>query len=186
MLTRLAEKQAAVRTQIKDEQEMLERGYNRITEHLLAQTKPEITPESEPELDEDLTETTPFLEALLFARVMIKCSRHTHEDLDSILKYIRIAVLMLGYDRIPVKEVRRRHLITLLNKCGEIKLSWRKHLLAENPGKKIKESWTSATFNKYRTHLSMVYRQLLKMEAVDSNLCEAIDLEKYIKKARKH
>ncbi|RXK82891.1 hypothetical protein [Filimonas effusa] len=54
MLTRLAEKQAAVRIQLKDEQDMLDRGYNPITGSYHENTSLLAIQESEQEIEEDL------------------------------------------------------------------------------------------------------------------------------------
>ncbi|WP_164974129.1 hypothetical protein [Filimonas effusa] len=54
MLTRLAEKQAAVRSQLKDEVDWIERGYNRITESFPAITEPEMTAEPKIQLEDGI------------------------------------------------------------------------------------------------------------------------------------
>jgi site-specific recombinase XerD len=84
----------------------------------------------------------------------------------------------------PVKEIRRKHLMKVFEKCKEVKLAIRKKLQTAKPGKIIQANWTANTFNQYRSHLSMVYKQMVTVEAVDANLCDGIPKEKHTKKIR--
>ncbi len=185
----LAEKQDAVRTVLKDEIELIvQKGYNPVTKTYYNQEQfPEQEtvnlPDPGSELYfsevEDLTQKTPFIEALYFALPEIKCVSATHIDIASVLKYVRIGAMLLGLDRLPVGQIKRKNIIAIFKKVGEVKLQLRKKLQEANPDKTIKENWTANTFNQYRSHLQMVFKALVKLEVIEINIIEGIDKEKH-------
>ena len=74
------------------------------------------------------------------------------DDLLSNLKFIKPAIEQLRMQDLPVKDVRRRHIVMILDRCG-----------------KNKDIWTAATYNRYRRNLSCIFRELVKIEAIEHN-----------------
>ncbi|MBC7947750.1 MAG: hypothetical protein H7Y42_07710 [Chitinophagaceae bacterium] len=102
----------------------------------------------------------PFLEALTEAQKRLKSGRRTKECLRTIMNYLPKAAQVIGLAMVPISRVRRKDLVLLLEKCGQ-----------------IKKTWSANSFNFYRAHLMMLYKVLLKYEAVELNLVEGIDKE---------
>lgn len=167
-----AEKRAAVQVIIKDELDLIQNQcYNHVTKSF-----PEETDIA------GISEYTPFCKALGFAASMVKGAESTMSDLRSCLGYILKAATALQYDLKTVGEIKRKHLIVLLNRCGEIKRQT--DIPIGKTGRTKKGKWTANTFNQYRANLSMLYRQLVKLDAVEANYVELIDREKSIKRIR--
>ncbi|RFM30012.1 tyrosine-type recombinase/integrase [Deminuibacter soli] len=170
---------------LDDEIKRLQQGLNRITDKYVEPVLPaDEIPELEPQLEEDLTEHTPFISALYFALPQVKCVRSTQIDIESVLKYVRISAMILGIADMPISQVKRKHIVKIFEKTKEMKLAIRRKLQAESPGNTIKENWTANTFNYYRAHLSMVFKRLFKIEVIETNVVEGIDKEKAVEKIR--
>ena len=168
--TALAKKQA-VEMLMADEIDLIKnQGYNRITETYSIH------------VENDFSEHTPFCEALDFAFTKVEAEPATIIDLKSCLNYLKKAAVKLSYDRAPVGEVKRRHLMQLLEKCGEIKKN--SVIVIGKKGQTRAGVWTANTYNQYRSNLSMLYKRLVKMELVDSNIVEGIDKQKSVIKIR--
>ncbi|TDH19777.1 hypothetical protein EXU57_22210 [Segetibacter sp. 3557_3] len=78
------------------------------------------------------------VDALTYTVGKLVCSKHTQEDLKSVLKYVIKAAKFLQLDFLPIDQVKRKHVKLILEKCGE-----------------IKPRWSPNTFNSYRAYLSM-------------------------------
>lgn len=137
---------------------------------------------SEEDESSEISEHTPFNAALDFAFKKVKGADSTISDLKGCLKYFKLASCKLHYDRIPVMQIKRRQLIRLLEVTGEVKTET--DIPLGKTGKTKKGTWTSYTYNKYRSNLSMLYRQLNKVQVVPANLVDDIDKEKTVKRIR--
>lgn len=151
----LSERRAITKTLLDDELDKLKnRGYNPITGQIN-------------ESDEDDNEyvihpNTPFATALTEAHKNFQGEKDTKADLKSSLKYIKMSISLLRYDYKPIKEVKRRHIVRVLENCAN-----------------IKEIWNNNQFNHYRSAFLMLYRVLVKVDAVDSNIIHNIEIKKY-------
>ena len=169
----LHEKQAAVHALMADELRMLkDEGLNRITGIFKL------------EKENDVTTYTPFIEALNYAFEHIKVSAAYKIDIKSCLKYITLAAMELYFDRYPLRDIRRKQLLLLLEKTGEIKKAELEKKRKANTKKILPEAWSANTFNYYRSSLGVLYKYLISMEAVDSNVALSIEKEAKIKKIR--
>ena len=154
----LSERRDAVKKLMENELALLKQEeYNPI-----AKTRKEVQPESH-----ELAPQTPFIKALTLAMSAMKCEHHTLEDVRSVLKYVAIAAQQLSFDLLPVVEIRRKHIRQLLDHCG-----------------KIKKKWSANTFNYYRAYLSLVFRELVELEAIEYNPVKEIAKRKTTKKLR--
>jgi integrase len=111
--------------------------------------------------------STPFIKALQESIKHMDADKNSKEVATSVVKYIGQAAAQLRYDYKPISEIRRRHLVALLQRCG-----------------KIKTTWTANTFNAYRANLMMCYKVLIEMETVDINPMRDIGKKSWVKKIR--
>lgn len=169
----LKQKQDAVRILIEEELDQLEhKGYNPITKtYSISQHEIEIS------------EYTPFLQALNYAKDKMKVSPATMIDINSCLKYFSEAAKQLKYDLMPIGQIRRRHLKHLLDRTGKIKLST-PVVISTKTGKTKLGTWTANTFNQYKAHLSMLFGELLEYDAVETNWVRDIKKQKSEKRIR--
>ena len=83
-------------------------------------------------------------------------------DIKSTLKFIQKAIAELRLENLPIKNIRRRHAVMILDQCG-----------------KTKETWTASTYNRYRKNLGRLFRELIKVEAMELQpVDEFIELKK--------
>ncbi len=165
------EKREATQALIDDEVNLiLHQGYNRITKTYSTRNS------------EEVTEDSPFNIALDYAYSKVHAEESTMTDLKSCLNYLKQAATKLMYANTPVKDIKRKHLIQLLDTCGEIKVNT--IIPIGKKGKTKKGIWTANTYNQYRSNLSMLYKRLLKFELVEANYVENIDKRKSTKKIR--
>jgi len=138
-----------------EEQKLYQYGYNPISKTYLR--KPARVPDliiSAPILEE----TKPFVAALDYAYTLLDVDHHTLLCVKSCLKYLIPSISYLGFDQLPVQEVRRKHIKLVMNHCKESrKLSPR--------------NW-----NAYRSYLMMLFEALCEVEMVEFN--PAKDLKK--------
>jgi hypothetical protein len=171
----LKAKQDAVRTLMDYELDLLKnKGYNKITKSYYV----------DPSGDVEISDHTPFLEALNYSYDNLKLPGTSKIDIKSCLKYISQAAELLRYDRIPLKDIKVKHIILVLEKTGQIK----KKLLEEkrklHPLKKYPDAWTANTFNYYRTSLGILFKPLVKLQIKEFNIAYMVEKEKKIVKIR--
>lgn len=95
---------------------------------------------------------TPFLQALKEAETRISGSKSTKRDLQSMINFVTIAAKQLGLFNTPVNTISRKHI---------------KMVLMQIEANQEKES--AHRFNKIRTYLMMLFKELIELEAVDTN-----------------
>lgn len=156
----LTDRRKATEEIISIEKEKLQQGYNPILDRFVTQ---EVT------LIPELSPSTPFIEALTKAMQEKECAPSTRIDLKSVLKYVTIASNVLGYSKIPISEVKRGHIRSILKQLAIIK----------------KDKWTDNNYNFYRAHIGMLYSELVEWEAVEYNPIDKISKAKGIVKIEK-
>lgn len=119
----------------------LKSGYNPIT----YQTIPEFDTGSA------ILPTTPFIKALTEAADLLKCAKATVTNVKNVIGTLTVYAIELRIDNIPVCSVRRAHIKQLL----EFALKRRE--------------LSASSYNHYRAYLMMLFRELLEVEAVDTN-----------------
>lgn len=119
------------------------------------------------EIEYEIYPDTPFVKAIEKAREKLSCSNNTKIDIKSTIKFIAIAAKQLRIDTSPIKDIRRRHVKKLLERC------------AENS-----QRWSSNTFNAYRKNLGILFNELIELEATEINPVRDIKKQKVIKKVR--
>lgn len=154
----LTERRMVVKQIIEDEYYRLkELGYNPFTGLLLTPA------ENEYEIHPD----TGLAKALEAAKEKLTVSEPVKRDMKAALKVINKAALQLHYDRLPISKTSIRHLVRLMEKCGEL-----------NP------KWSARRHNMYRSYLIMLFKRLVKLEAVPANPAYELDRMPEVKKIR--
>ncbi len=115
----------------------------------------------------EILPSTPFIEALYQVFKTLKYDKTTLSDLKGILKGVNLAATELRINNIPVSEIRRRHIKMILEYCPEI----------------IK-GWSAKRFNRYRAYLSILFKELVELETIESNPIREISKQKITKVAR--
>lgn len=122
------------------------------------------------EIDEPLFEinlTTPLFIALEWARVNATVVDRMKKDIKSQLKFLHEAGSQLNYLRLPIGEVRKKHIVFLLKQV-----------------EKNRPIWNNARFNKYRANLQSLFKVLLGIDAVESNIITPIPIKPVVTKIR--
>lgn len=155
-LTTLKEKQDYVNDTINYETDLIKvRGWNHITESF------SVVMESE------LSGATPVAQALEHAFKKVQAEPNTLTGIEGVLKRVIKATRALHFDRLPISDIRRRHLKIILDKVGE-----------------STTRWTNNNFNHFRKYLSIIFSELLEMEAIDTNPIRDLKKKKVIRKVR--
>lgn len=128
---------------------MLEEGYNPIEQRYSTNKESLTVPQA---LD------------LAFSR--LQCGAKTNNNIRCALIHIKRVITVLGMHSLPIRDVRRKDLIFILDKIGE-----------------TKGGWTAPNFNHYRTHLIMLFNELKQLELTEIDLSK-IRRMKEIKKIR--
>lgn len=163
----LAKRQAATRILIEGELERLDKKlFNPITGKYHVVT----------ERIEDIIPSTPFIQALEKAAALITCVPRMMEDIICVIKKIESAAAKLfdqtlhkPYLILKISQVSRKHIVYIFEQCKK-----------DNPGFSVHRQ------NRYRSYLMMLYKQLVKVEAVEHNPINDIPVEKgTVKKVKK-
>ncbi len=113
--------------------------------------------------DYEIHPNTPLIEAWRLAYEKRKVSKGVKRDFRSVRKYAEVAAKNLKIDAMPIKEVRRRHMKSLLDQLGIVK----------------RDTWTANNYNFYRSHLSMLFNELCQWEAIENNPMDKITKMKH-------
>lgn len=156
-LETVKEKQEMVKVTLKGELTLLKNGYNPIKDGSESRdVKSDIQPE------------TFFIPALRQTLEKLSCVHSTKLDIKSTLKYIEMAAIDLNYNYAQIKDIRRKHIKRILERCAE-----------------TKEKWTDNTFNAYRKNLGILFRELVEMEAMETNIIRDLRKKKTIRKIKR-
>lgn len=160
----LRDRQSLVRALLERETELIDtEGFNPITGKYMKEA-----------VEGDISELTHFIPALQGVFNMLNIVPQMKLEVKSALKYITKAAgklfdnnLQRQYTDLRIGQVRRKHLIYILQQCKE-----------DNP------MFSNYRKNKYRGFLLMLFKRLLILEAVDSNPAMDIPIEKHVYKKR--
>lgn len=155
----LVKRQAATKVLLADEMEKVdEKLYNPITGKYHVNT----------ERIEVIIPETPFIDALMKAAAMIHCVPRMMEDIVCVIKRIEAAACKLydqawqkPYVALKICQVSRRHIVYIFEQC-----------------KKDNDKFSIHRQNRYRAYLMILYKQLVKLEAVEHNPITDIPVEK--------
>ena len=154
----LSEKRDAVKILIEDELDLIQnKGYNRISNRFLFDQNNYDT----------INPSTPFIEALELALKSITIESATRKDIDNVLKYIKTAIEHLQFDRLFIKDIRKKHIKIILEEC-----------------KKLKSYWSESLFNNYRKYLQILFNEIAEFDAIEFNPINGIKKKKVLKKIR--
>jgi integrase len=154
----LATRRRVVKGLLENEKKNLLNGYNAILNKFVEANELEISP------------AAPFLTALDKVYKLLPATKAKNE-VRKALVYIRIAIIQLRYDGLPIGEVRRRHIVAILEK------------ISRNKEEAASKPWGASSFNHYRSYFIMLFKQLDICEAAELNL-EKVPMRKGIKKRR--
>lgn len=115
----------------------------------------------------EITEHSPFLDALNWAFSNITVSNTTKNDIKYILKAFSISLLALRLDKIAIGTVRKRQIRFVIDDI-----------------QKRDGLFSAHKFNKYRDHLSILFKELCEYDAVETNIVLGISKKKTIKNIR--
>ena len=115
----------------------------------------------------EIPPTTTFIVALRLAEKRIIAAPSTKRDLRSTLNFIAISAEKLNYTNLHISEVSRKHIKNLLFYIDTI------------------NGESTHRYNKLRSYLMMIYKELVELEAVDYNPLKDISKKKGIQKLRK-
>lgn len=130
-------------------------GYNPITK---SNNGPEI--DFEPEISPETT----ICEAVEMARKKITGEKSTLTDLKTSAKYFNKSCRQLRYHILRISDIKRRHIYNIL----------------EN--QQNQNNYTNERYNKIRAYMHMIFKQLVKCDAIEYNLISDIDKKKETKK----
>lgn len=132
-------------------------GYNPITKK---KNGPEI------ELDFDIHPETTVCEAVEKARKKINGEDSTLSDLKTATKYFNISCRQLRYHPLRIGDLKRKHVYNIL----------------ENQSNQ--NAYTNERYNKIRAYMHMVFKQLVKSDAIEHNIISNIEKKKETKKIK--
>ncbi len=133
------------------ELKQLRKEYNPITKEIPVDTSYEIDPD------------TPPFAALEAAYPKIKCAGHTTDCIASMLNCSKSSAKKVGVHNLPVNQIWRRHMVRLLEQCSK------------DP------DLSASSYNHYRSYLRMMFRVLVKLEAIETNpITDEIEKEKSV------
>jgi integrase len=151
-------RQAITRHLIENEITLLSQGYNPIIGKIILPV---------PVHSFDVPESTPFLRALRRAIELGDYGKHVLENLHWCVNKLEKHAIKLCMHFTPVVQIRARHILQLLK-------------FAE-----AQEKLTAQTYNHLRAYLMMLFKQLLLLEAVDSNPVRDIPKKRVERKLKK-
>lgn len=154
----LAERIKATKILLDDIQRLHQvEGFNLITGQYA--TRVHIEYEISPDL--------PVTRALDKALTKLKCEKRTLTDIRNSLTHVKKSIRSLGYDVLPIKDVTRRHIRAVLDNCEH-----------------VKKYWSNSLFNNYRKYLSMLFNELIELEAIEHHPVTHIAKRKTVTKVR--
>lgn len=152
------ERQEVTKALIEKEKYRLDQlGYNPITGQTV---RPELPAQQEPEHGIiDITADTPFIDALYEALPRLVVVPKVRIDIKSVIGGVEIAAGNLldaahnkYYTALEISQISRRHIKNILDLCA-----------------KTRKRWSAKRHNMYKCYLSMLFSELLQLEAVEMN-----------------
>jgi site-specific recombinase XerC len=138
----IVERKAIVRALLTQERRILKEGYN-------PWLKKTIKPLEAVTAVED---SMPWISALHFAFSRLTIEAKTKGDMAHIIKVVERASIMLGFDVVEIKNLKRSHIKAVLEQCRQ-----------------IMPRFSDNTFNMYRAYLRMLFSELVEADAIEFN-----------------
>jgi integrase len=104
------------------------------------------------EVSTDIKPSTPFYQALVQAEAKMAKSKSTKRDMKSVLRFVSKASAELGLYNVPITNISRKHIKMVLNQIES-----------------NQEKESTHRFNKNRTYLMLLFKELVELEAVETN-----------------
>lgn len=104
-----------------------------------------------------ISEESSFLHAINWAYNNVEVAESTKNDLKGILKYVTEAIIRLAFDELEIKAVKKKHIRFIL----------------DNIQKEIGQ-FSAHKFNKYRSYLSILFKELEEYEIIENNFVKSI------------
>ncbi|RYD50896.1 MAG: hypothetical protein EOP52_12995 [Sphingobacteriales bacterium] len=138
------DRQAAIRTLVDNEVKLIEQlGYNHFTGQYMKVPEPTLY-RIEPD--------TPWTEAIDAVRQYLKLAPSTASDLIYTVRAVQKAAIRLRFETIPVSQVKRLHIKRTLEQVQAVSKNNSNH-----------------SYNKHRTHLMILFGQLIEEECCEQN-----------------
>lgn len=152
----LSERREAVPIIMNELLFVLQEGYNPITGHTVAPVN----------IEYEIAPSTPIYEAFDKVKEKLKLAKSTAADLKCMLGFLKTAIFQLSMSRLPISEVKRKHIKAILEQVGR------------------NRELTAHRFNKYRSYLMMLFNELIEMEATEMDPVTKIKKQKTIQQIR--
>lgn len=162
----------ATQTILDDEMSLLKSGWNPVTDQY-------VSLDDMPEAGE-LNEHTPLPLALRIAQKKLTCAGYTQDDIRSMMYWVPIAIEQCNFARLPVGEVKKKHIRAILDKCSGIK----SRVAPETKEVITVKEWSNHKFNKYRSYLMILFSEIAEAEAIEQNPCRDMKKRKKTKRIR--
>lgn len=115
----------------------------------------------------EIPPTSLFIPALRAACEKLTIQKNTKRDIGYIINTLENAVMRTGLQYLAIGKTTRKDIRRLLDYCA-----------AHNP------RWSANLFNHYRKYLSILFKELVELEAVDTNIIRDIAKQKTVVKIR--
>jgi len=119
------------------------------------------------EMEYEIHPDTHLPKALKKAMDRLKCEQRTLIDVKNSLTHINKSIRALSYDTLSVGRTTRKHIRLILDNCAN-----------------VKSYWSNSLFNNYRKYLSMLFNELLELEAIEHHPVRDISKKKTLQKIR--
>ena len=149
-ITNLVVKQATIKKMRELTIEHLEKGYNPILKNVSDILQ---TTDDEPKILTEVLPSSPFIKALWYAHSISQLDRYTLKDCASAIRSIEKCAVEYDYHEIPILEVQAKHIRRCLDLCH-----------TSNP------KFSGRRYNRVKAHLSGLFRELIQLGAIDSNV----------------
>lgn len=154
----LAERRQATKELLDNELSMLkEECYNPITKYILPFNLTNALIDSQ----------TPFIDAFNMVKEKLTVEKTTKSDLTSVIKGVNHAALALNIVHMGISSIKRKHIKALLD-----------YLSNTNP------KFSTNRYNKYRSYLMMLFKELVELEACEHNPIKEISPKRSVVKVR--
>jgi integrase len=141
---------------LNDEVKKLQEGYNPILGDVEATVNSSI-----------VDSHTPFIQALEMVEAGFSAAASTKSDLQMIIRFVKLAAEQMKIDSIPISNVTRKHI---------------KLILAQVEKSRGKES--IHRYNKTRSYLMILFKELVELEAVDNNPVREVSRKPKVQRLR--
>lgn len=147
-----------------------ERTYNikLMLEKLTDRLKEGFNPITNITISDEPTENLPFNKALDFGLQSLSVDPMTKKDISNVITWVKKAVVVAGFARLPVKEVSKKHIRKVLEHVAKLK----------------PETFSDNLYNHYLKYLQIVFTELSEQEIVIANPVKDIKRRKVVKKPR--